>query len=165
MLAIGTEGTIELWEVATGELKKETGGHYGWVSCVALSAGARRVASGGLHDYVLALRETGRTAEIIHETGVSYPSALAFSADDRMLVSGDDDGLLRVWNAETGELVAWLPCRFRVVTCRFSPDGRSIWAADTGGSARRPNLYVLELCDFWSAPLAAPCSTLEPGAG
>jgi WD40 repeat protein len=50
---------------------------------------------------------------------------LVFSADGKMLASGDNAGAIRVWSTETGKiLTTFTPSPGRVSALAFSPDGR-----------------------------------------
>ena len=59
-----------------------------------------------------------------HEEGVS---AAAFSPDGARIVSGSDDGTVRVWDAASGaELLVLRGHEGLVVPAAFSPDGARI---------------------------------------
>ncbi|EJF58666.1 WD40 repeat-like protein, partial [Dichomitus squalens LYAD-421 SS1] len=55
--------------------------------------------------------------------------SVAYSLDGRYIVSGSADGTVRVWDAETGEVIHELSCDDWVCGVAFSPDGRHIAAA------------------------------------
>ncbi len=60
----------------------------------------------------------------------------AFSPDDKQVVTACTDGFGRVWDAETGKLVAILPHGIAVRSAEFSPDGKQILTSAADGIAR-----------------------------
>jgi WD40 repeat protein len=120
---------------------------------VAFSPDGRRVAGGSLRGWVRlwdpaggrlvrSLRhyddsrapafrtEQGRSSS---RTGVMV---LTFSPDGRSLLSAGREGLLRVWNLDTGRPRAALRFPGEVYAAAFSPDGRAILAAFSEGRDR-----------------------------
>ncbi|KIM27453.1 hypothetical protein M408DRAFT_24399 [Serendipita vermifera MAFF 305830] len=102
-----------------------------------------RVASGGLSDWpALQLEFIGHTSEV---------NCVAFSPDGKRIVSGSNDETIRVWDAETGVVVAG-PLqghRKSINSVAFSPDGSRIvsgsfdktvrvWDAETGAVVAGP---------------------------
>ncbi len=55
-------------------------------------------------------------------------NAVAFAPDGRQLASGEEEGTVRLWDAETGALRQILPGTGRVTCVAFSPDGRLLAA-------------------------------------
>ncbi|KAF7970635.1 hypothetical protein HWV62_23358 [Athelia sp. TMB] len=88
------------------------------------------------------------------QQAIEHPSevyAVAFSLDGLRIASGSEDGLVRVWDAETGALIAapFEGHTASVYSVAFSPDGRwiasgsddksvCVWNAETGALIARP---------------------------
>jgi serine/threonine protein kinase/WD40 repeat protein len=66
-------------------------------------------------------------------------SALAFSPDGKFIICGTNEGIVKVWNAETGEEAGPTLPRIGIAVSHFafSPDGRSLltWSRQIPGSA------------------------------
>ncbi|KIM21058.1 hypothetical protein M408DRAFT_53919, partial [Serendipita vermifera MAFF 305830] len=79
-----------------------------------------------------------------HEGGLK---AISFSPDGKRIVSGSSDKTIRVWDAETGEVVAG-PLEGHdgpVLSIGFSPDGRRIVSGSSDRTARVWNAETGEL--------------------
>ena len=64
-------------------------------------------------------------------------SAIAFSPDGRLIVSGSEDHMVRVWQLQTGRLLRRLDGHASVVTAvAFSPDGSAIASASNDRTVR-----------------------------
>ena len=60
--------------------------------------------------------------------------AVAFSADDTRVVSGSDDGTIRVWDSSTGAGIKEISIGFASIA--FSPDGYRIVSGFRDGAVR-----------------------------
>jgi WD40 repeat protein len=123
-------GTVRLWGVDTGRLRRELRppGPPAPVTAVALSNdGARLAAAVGQRLVVWNLRGAG--APLVR-FGDSDISAVAFSPDDRRIATGDNDGVVRVGTAVlTGH-------EGKVTSVAFAPDGGSLVTGAVDETAR-----------------------------
>jgi WD40 repeat protein len=156
-LASGSwDGTVRLWDVATGRTKVIFRGHTENVPTVAFSHDGRLLASGSL-DNTVKLWGVGRQpstpgvgAAAAHATSGSVATPLAtlkghaagvwrvaFSADDKTLASGSQDGTVKLWNVSSQQAVATLPGHAGPVQgLAFSPDGDTLASGSEDGTVR-----------------------------
>ncbi|MBI5368022.1 MAG: protein kinase [Planctomycetes bacterium] len=135
----GANGTVALWETATGrrrpDLPKRTGG----VLRAVFTPDSRKVLLGGRDGFAevcdvetgaveLRLRGDATMAE-----GLRGVFALDVSPDGKRALTGGSDSVLRLWNLPGGELVRELPGHaLYMYSARFTPDGRA--AITTGAT-------------------------------
>jgi RNA polymerase sigma factor (sigma-70 family) len=107
LAAGGDDGTIPLWEVASGKLLREMRSPFKYVSAVAWSPDGRTLAAPDFdqkNDAVY-LRfwdpDTGKEQRHILTGGVLMRS-LAFAGDGNTLIAGDGN-ILRLWDLASGE--------------------------------------------------------------
>jgi WD40 repeat protein len=130
------DGTVRLWDAATGQARATHEGHEGRVLAVAFSPDTKTLASGGDGQWVF-LRDaaTGQTRATLAEGRAGLARAMAFSPDGRTLASvvsgrgqgsgpssvsvafspdaktlasGGDHGTVRLWDVATGKSRATL---------------------------------------------------------
>ncbi len=133
------DGTVRLFDVARGVQMSVLTGHEGEVWCVAWSADASLLASGGDDEFVRVWdASTGmQAAEPLqgHEAGIW---CVAFSSDDAMLISASSDKTIRVWSATAFQPIRLLLGHLADVTCvAFSPDCWQIVSGGLDGTVRR----------------------------
>jgi WD40 repeat protein/tRNA A-37 threonylcarbamoyl transferase component Bud32 len=130
----GRDRVVKLWDVATGEPMLTLQGHQAAVTAVVFSPDGRFLATAGEHPDMAPRLWDAETGEAIrtlpgHLVNVN---GLAFSPDGRHLASAGNDGVVFIWNVETGQTAGELsPERRRMVRCvAYSPDGQ--WLASGG---------------------------------
>jgi RNA polymerase sigma factor (sigma-70 family) len=95
-----SDGTVRLWETATGKERIQLRGHEGAVAVIAVSANGKFLASSGEHDRTVRLWDLPSGKERRRLQGHrGTVTSLAWSADGRTLVTGSKDGTVLVWDA------------------------------------------------------------------
>jgi transcriptional regulator with XRE-family HTH domain len=107
LVASGSEdGTVKLWNAASGRLLATLHGHMGGVYGVTLSQDGQLVARGSLDGTVkLWDAPSGQLrATLQGHTGTVY--GVALSGDRQLAASSSEDGTVKLWEAGSGRLVA-----------------------------------------------------------
>jgi len=148
LASASADGTIGVWDVATGKVLRTLTGHSDWVRSVAFSPDGGLLASAS-DDATLRLWDP-RTGELVRTmTGhTDWVHSVAFSPDGTLVASGSDDETVKLWDVETGEVIdTLLDHTDRVRSVAFSPDGRllasgsddetvDVWSIETGTLVR-----------------------------
>lgn len=160
-LAGGENGTIRVWDLATGEQIQELKGHKGSTNAAVFVPGRSMVVSGG-QDRMLRLWDltTGKAigAQEAHEKPITW---LSVSADGKTALSGSADGTVRIWRMSNATE------RFRVkCACAgaFSSDRKEVITWGLGELARHEVATGKELGEIkgdWSA--LRTCTPLPDG--
>ncbi len=152
-----SDGTIRLWDAATGELKDTLSGAIRLPKSLAISPDSRTLATGhldgapGLGTWGWVTLWDAKTLEFKRLLGVR-PNGLgefggvesvAFSPDGSVLAVGrsadtygaDDPGPVRLWDAEIGEHLRTLEGHTGdIYSVTFSPDGRTLASGSSDGT-------------------------------
>ena len=168
ILASGSwDGTIKLWDVATGTLQRTlTSGYF--LTGIRLSPDGRTLASAGSSEMGTGIElwdvTTGTVRQMLSPEG--YPEVLNmdFSPDGQTLASSSGSDTVRLWDVNTGTLLrtfndepAW-QYSAHINSMRFSPDGQTLVSASQA-ETRRGNhkFYTIRL---WDVATGEPLKTL-----
>ena len=129
-LASGSpDGTIRLWDVATGEPIATLQGHADWVRSVSFSPDGMTLASGS-SDETVRLWDVATGAPIATLEGhTAWVLSVSFSPDGDTLASasGSGDGTVKLWDVATHTTIATLQGHADWVSAvSFSPDGTTL---------------------------------------
>jgi WD40 repeat protein/DNA-binding SARP family transcriptional activator/energy-coupling factor transporter ATP-binding protein EcfA2 len=136
-LASGSDdGTVRLWNAASGKLERTLTGHGQTVNSVAYSRDGTRVVSAGADATVRIWNVSGGPPLILrgHEGPVM---SAAFDPSGRRVVSAGQDGTVRIWSATGGEtLVVLYQYPGAAHSAEFSGDGQRVVSAGDPGTVR-----------------------------
>jgi hypothetical protein len=137
LASAGLDGTVRLWDAASGQELFTLQGHKGWVTGAAFSPDGRRLASAG-GDGTVRLWDVAAGREVLTLQGHRAPvKGVAFSPDGRRLASAGADGTVRLWDAAGGqELLTLKGHTSFVVSVAWSPDGRRLASGAGDGTVR-----------------------------
>ena len=148
----GTDGTVRLWEVATG---RQSGVLLGLPATdlvtLAFAPNGRYLVAGGGEEQPL--QRWGRLAgikKVALQKDRDFVFTVAYSADGKALAAGERRGVIRLWNMNTGqESHRWDSGQGDLRALAFAPGGKvlaaqgstrgvRLWDAATGKELARP---------------------------
>jgi len=134
---------VKLWDVYTGNLLALLKGHTGSVQSIAFSPDGRKLITAGGRDNRIIVWSIAAAKPII-TIKVPFPSsasggdigtfAIALSSDGQTLISGSDDRIVRIWDANSGDLRRELTGhKEQLTSIACSSDGRFIASGSKRG--------------------------------
>ncbi len=98
----------------------------GGISALGFSPDGKKLAAALKHERILIMNADGKAEELIH-TGSGTIWGTIFSPDSKLLATGDEGGVISLWDVQTGRLHASLKGHTsNVRTVAFSPDGTTL---------------------------------------
>ena len=157
----GADGTVKLWDVASGQELKTLKGHLTVVTTIAFSPDGKTLASGGYQATVelwdVASGEQLKTLKA-HADSVGSDKgveSVAFSPDGKLILSGSDD-TIKLWDTASGRELKTLRATFGSVTVAFSADGKPL--ATMAG-------HIYNTIELWDVASGQELKTLKSNSG
>jgi WD40 repeat protein/tRNA A-37 threonylcarbamoyl transferase component Bud32 len=137
IVSASEDGTLKLWDSATGRELRTLSRDSGNVLCVAFSPDGRSIASGGFDRAVTVWDvETGQPRHVMRgHSGLVL--GVAFSPDGCRVASSSHDRSVKLWDVRSGqELRTFYGHTDQLWSVTFSPDGRLVGSAGDDQTAR-----------------------------
>ncbi|KAJ6535014.1 WD40-repeat-containing domain protein [Mycena capillaripes] len=145
------DGTVRIWEVATGQQLQQFDGHVDSVKSVRFSRDGQHAMSGS-NDHTVRIWEVATGQQLQQFNGhVHSVKSVGFSPDGQHGISGSNDCTVRIWDVTTGQQLQQLNGhKDSVRSVGFSPDGHyvisgsddwtvRIWEVTTGQQLQQFN--------------------------
>ncbi len=149
------DGSVVLWDPATGQKRSSLQGHDSGVTAVAYSPDGTRLATSGGQDGTVKVWDVAAGKALVSlkvPTGPVVSSVnLAFSPDGATLAAGYGDAAVRLWDVARGEGTAALQGHaYPVVGVAFSADGKLLASGGSDGTVR-----------LWNPATGRPLKTVQ----
>ncbi|HRL12662.1 MAG TPA: WD40 repeat domain-containing protein [Aggregatilineales bacterium] len=134
LASAGDDTSVRLWDTANGQQTDEQYEHLSFAKAVAFGPEGDLLASAGWDRRLLLWTVSGGTAAMnrVVEGFTAVIDRIAFSPDGDLIVFGVGDGVIRVADTVSGEIVqAFQVNALQITDVAFSPDGALI--AGAGG--------------------------------
>jgi WD40 repeat protein len=158
----GQDATIRLWDVTTGKEMHKFLGHNGPVYGLVLMPDDNRLVS--IADKDLAVKiwdfET-KSLKTSLAPNSAHINAVAVSPDQRFIVTGGDDGIVRFWDVDRGIMLRYLEHSQGIYCITISPDGRHMLC----GSKKAPATDTPGIVTCWDFELGIELRTFEAHKG
>jgi WD40 repeat protein len=164
----GFKTPATVWDPQSGAVVAEIPGQSSVVFCVAWSPDGQRIASAGVEGarfnlQVVTLRDRSRDFEL--SAGSEF-MAVAFHPGGKHLVTGQQDGAIRVWDAQTGRALGTFGTHGQpLLGVAFSRDGRHLASMSVKGEIKLWDATHLgeQRLDGRAEPRLAPMRARSPG--
>jgi eukaryotic-like serine/threonine-protein kinase len=129
LASTGDDGTIRLWDMATGQMTQELRGHRGKAWCVRYSPNGKLLASAGEDQTVkIWTLDSGQEVWSAPTNRLNQISGLAFSPDGLRLAAPSDAQTIKILDVTTGKDLSTIRTTNKHMhSCvAFAPDGKRL---------------------------------------
>jgi WD40 repeat protein/serine/threonine protein kinase/tetratricopeptide (TPR) repeat protein len=132
----GNDGTVKLWDPASGQEISTLAAHSGQVRGLAFSPDGQILASGGFDGPVTLWDAASGQKLRTLKAHTDKIKGIVFSPDGRLLASGSTDGTVKLWDSSNGQLLRTLNASRYVFSVAFSPDGKRLVSGGGYGTVK-----------------------------
>lgn len=158
----GQDATIRLWDINSGKELHKFVGHNGPVYGLVLMQDGKSLVS--IADKDLAVKIWDLESKSLKSSlapNSAHVNAVAVSPDQRYIVTGGDDGILRYWDIDRGIILRTTQLEYGIYSLKISPDNRYILT----GSKHTPLSSKPGSCMIMDFELGVEIKTLEGHKG
>jgi WD40 repeat protein len=145
VISASNDGTLKVWNLATGEKLFTLKGHTDTVKAIAITSNGQRVISAS-DDNTLKVWNLVTGKQLLtfnsHSSGLN---AVAVTPSGQQVISASDDSTLKVWNLLTGEEIFTLKGHTNSVNAiAVTPNGQQVISASLDNTLKVWNLLTGE---------------------
>jgi WD40 repeat protein len=130
----GEDGTVALWDPETGGERARFASDVPRFTLAFDPSGARVLSATGRSATVWRVKDGSVAVELLGH--VSNVHRASWSPDGRLVATASADRSVRIWDPDTGNLLAALAHPTQVLAVGFAPDGGAVITASDDGMAR-----------------------------
>jgi len=158
----GQDATIRLWDMASGKELHKFVGHNGPVYGLVLLPDDNTLVSIADKDLAVKIWDIEmKSLKTSLAPNSAHINAVAVSPDQRYIVTGGDDGILRYWDIDRGVLLRTTQLEHGIYSITISPDNRYIMV----GSKQAPLSKKPGSCKVMDFELGIELKSLEGHKG
>jgi WD40 repeat protein len=138
LVSASRDGTVKIWDAETGRIQRSLTEHAGALLSVAVSPDGHRIAAAGIGNAIVVWSATGQFQRKIPAESDRVDSVV-FSSDSKQIVAACANGIIAVFDAESGQSVhAFIGHHGVVKALAFSPDNHRF---ASGGEDKMINVW------------------------
>src|SRR5258706_14231152 len=154
------DGDLFIWDIATGSILQTLPRHINLVQSVAISPNDELAVSGSEDSTAIVwdLKDGKPLHRLKHTWTIR---AVAFAPDGKEVLTGCNDNIIRLFNAQTGTLIkTYVGHGASIETVAFSPEGRWIISASADNSMRLWNRETGQLKSIFNHSTPVFCGVI-----
>jgi len=162
LLVASADNAVRLWHPDRLDTPIALAGHLDWISCSAAATNVQRVVTGSWDFSARAWNLNTRQCTAVFPAHRARVAATAITSDGKLAASGDEEGVIRIWDPSTGAEACALRGHGGPITALAFHDKSLILSTSQDGSAR--TWQITERLQWPSGDLTTRKTSKEPRA-